>query len=561
MTNFFNTLKYFFFFFYFSAIYNLLCIIFDVTGSIGLRESVYATFLWLIPILLFQKHAKTIAAYIGISLWLGSLFSLNYFFLYGQKFSQSVIFIIFESNLVESTEFLKTYFQWWIIPFIAVYSFLSYYFWKKLPEIRTSSKVIYLFIVFSLLVPFHKFLELYYVEKKPYEIAVYKQMTRMQASTPWNIVLGYVNYKNDLNQMEKLLERNSTLKPVENLKDNYKDEASTLILVLGESTNRNRMGVYGYNRDTTPNLDKIKNDLILFDNVYSPRPYTIEVLQQALSFADEKNPNLYLNKPNLINIMKQAGYSTYWITNQQTQTKRNTMLTTFSKMCDNQIYLNNNQKQNSNSYDEVVLEPFKNVLADTKVKKKFIVVHLLGTHNKYEYRYPKDFAVFDNYRIDDDRLSEKEKRYYNDYDNAVFYNDYVVSKIIEDVKSNKDSTALLYLSDHGEEVFDNKNVKKLGRNEDAPTLSMYSIPFIIYQNSVFKEKIKDFKSLKKYTNREYSSSDLIYTFTDLAGLNFKEFDSSRSVINEKFSEKPVLIGNPSNKNKLRNIKALKVVNM
>lgn len=557
MTNFLNTLKYFFFFFYFSAIYNLLCIIFDVTGSIGLRESVYATFLWLIPILLFQKHAKKIAAYIGIFLWLGSLFSLNYFFLYGQEFSQSVIFIIFESNLVESTEFLKTYFQWWIIPFIAVYSFLSYYFWKKLPEIKTSSKVIYLFIVFSLLVPFHKFLELYYVEKKPYEIAVYKQMTRMQASTPWNIVLGYVNYKNDLNQMEKLLERNSTLKPVENLKDNYKDEASTLILVLGESTNRNRMGIYGYNRDTTPNLDKIKNDLILFDNVYSPRPYTIEVLQQALSFADEKNPNLYLNKPNLINIMKQAGYSTYWITNQQTQTKRNTMLTTFSKMCDNQIYLNNNQKQNSYSYDEVVLEPFKNVLADTKVKKKFIVVHLLGTHNKYEYRYPKDFAVFDNYRIDDNRLNDREKKYYNDYDNAVFYNDYVVSKIIEDAKSNKDSTALLYLSDHGEEVFDNKNVKKLGRNEDAPTLSMYSIPFIIYQNSVFKEKIKDFKSLKKYTNREYSSSDLIYTFTDLAGLNFKEFDSSRSVINEEFSEKPVLIGDPSNKNKLRDIKDIR----
>lgn len=148
MTNFLNTLKYFFFFFYFSAIYNLLCIIFDVTGSIGLRESVYATFLWLIPILFFQKHAKTIAAYIGVFLWLGSLFSLNYFFLYGQEFSQSVIFIIFESNLVESTEFLKTYFQWWIIPFIFVYSFLSYYYWKKLPEIKISSKAIYLIIVF-----------------------------------------------------------------------------------------------------------------------------------------------------------------------------------------------------------------------------------------------------------------------------------------------------------------------------------------------------------------------------------------------------------------------------
>ncbi len=556
MVSFFNVLKYFLFFFYFSAIYNLLCLIFNVTGTLGLRESVYATFLWLVPILLFQKHAKKIAAYIGVFLWLGSLFSLIYFFLYKQEFSQSVIFIIFESNIVESTEFLKTYFQWWIVLFLFVYSIFSYFLWKKLPIIAIKSKSIYLVIVFSMLIPFYKFLGLYYIDKIPYDIAVYKQMIRTQASTPWNIILAYVNYRNDLKQMEKLLEKNSILEPVKNLKDNYENEASTLILVLGESTNRNRMGVYGYNRDTTPNLSKLKDELILFDNVYAPRPYTIEVLQQALSFADEKNPDLYLSKPNLINIMKQAGYTTYWITNQQTQTKRNTMLTTFSKMCDSQIYLNNNQKQNSFSYDGVVLEPFKNILADNSVKKKFIVIHLLGTHNRYEYRYPKDFAVFDNFKVDDDRLSKKEKKYYNDYDNAVFYNDYIVSEIIQNAKNSKNSTALLYLSDHGEEVYDSKIVKKLGRNENAPTLSMYTIPFIIYKNGIFKEKIKDLKDIKKYKNRAYSSSDLIYTFTDLAGLSFEEFDPTKSIINKEFLERPVLIGDPSNKSKLRDIRSL-----
>lgn len=38
------------------------------------------------------------------------------------------------------------------------------------------------------------------------------------------------------------------------------------------------------------------------------RPYTIEVLQQALTFADQLQPELYKTHPSLINMMKQAGY-------------------------------------------------------------------------------------------------------------------------------------------------------------------------------------------------------------------------------------------------------------
>ena len=45
----------------------------------------------------------------------------------------------------------------------------------------------------------------------------------------------------------------------------------------------------------------------------------------------------HVRSPSLINLMKQAGYRTYWITNQQTMTKRNTMLTTFSEQADEQL--------------------------------------------------------------------------------------------------------------------------------------------------------------------------------------------------------------------------------
>jgi glucan phosphoethanolaminetransferase (alkaline phosphatase superfamily) len=62
--------------------------------------------------------------------------------------------------------------------------------------------------------------------------------------------------------------------------------------------------------------------------------------------------------------MKQAGYKTYWITNQQTMTKRNTMLTTFSEQTDEQVYLNSNRNQNARQYDGDVIEPFNKILDD-----------------------------------------------------------------------------------------------------------------------------------------------------------------------------------------------------
>ncbi|MFY9075088.1 phosphoethanolamine transferase CptA [Malaciobacter mytili] len=549
--NWINIGKYFLLFFYFSAVYQSLCFIFDISGFIGLREAFYMNFLWLIPILIFQKYSKQIAAAIGVFLWLASLPSLCYFLLYNQEFSQSVIYIIFESNIVEGTEFFKTYFVWWLIPVIVIYSIIPYYFWKSLKNINIHINKTLILIPLSLLIVTKTFAKLYIVGDTSMQRAVIKQIDKMQAATPWNLVLGYIAYKEVLANMEELLTQNSNLPPVENLKNLSIEEENTLVLVIGESTNRNRMSLYGYKRDTTPRLNSIKDELVVFKNVYSPRPYTIEVLQQALTFADEKNPDLYLTKVNLLNIMKQAGYKTYWITNQQTQTQRNTMLTTFSKIADEQIYLNNNRRQNSSSYDEVVLEPFNKVLNDTLIKKKFIVVHLLGTHSRYDYRYPENFAKFDGLKVSP-LLNEKQTNSYNSYDNAVYYNDYVVSNLISSVKALNTSASLLYLSDHGEEVFDEVNLEKMGRNEGAPTSAMYSVPFIIYGNKKWQES-NNISKLKTYTNRLYSSSNLLYTFSDFAKLDFKDLDLSKSIISESFEQKPVFIGDPYNKAKLRDL--------
>ncbi len=547
-----NFWKYYLFFFYFSGLYQIIIFASGTAGGVGLRQAIYMSFLWLIPILLLPKYSKLISGSVGLLLWATSLVSMGYLALYGQDFSQSVLFIIFESNTSESREFLESYFKWWMIPALFIYTLLPYLLWKHLqPLYITSTRFkVSLVLVLSFIVSWPT-LNQYAIKDRGLDNAISQQMNRMEPAAPWHLVMGYIKYRKTLKEIEHYLLANKTLSPIQGLVDKNAKSNNTLVLVIGESTNRQRMSLYGYQRKTTPELDAMKDELLVFDNIYSPRPYTIETLQQVLTFANQKNPDLYLKKPTLINLMKQAGYKTYWITNQQTQTKRNTMLTTFSKQADKQVYLNNNRMQDSTQYDAVVIKPFQKILSEP-AQKKFIVIHLLGTHRKYHYRFPEEFAVFQGNSDLPKWLNDSQAEEYNDYDNAIVYNDFVVSELIKQFKQHNDHGMLVYFSDHGEEVYDRPEKLFTGRNEAAPTSAMYTIPFIVWQSSSWHQS-NPVDNKEEVIHRMYSTSDFIYTWSELAGISFNEFDVSRSIVNQDFKQHPVWIGNPENPKKLRDL--------
>ena len=99
--------------------------------------------------------------------------------------------------------------------------------------------------------------------------------TRIEPAVPWQMVVAYHRYQETLADMQGMLHNVSKIAPLKNLKDATADQPKTLVLVIGESTNRQRMSLYGYQRNTTPELDKLKDQLAVFDNVVTPRPYTI----------------------------------------------------------------------------------------------------------------------------------------------------------------------------------------------------------------------------------------------------------------------------------------------
>ncbi|MFI8480385.1 phosphoethanolamine transferase CptA [Pseudomonas sp. NPDC078700] len=531
----------FLFFWYFSGVTQLLIQLTDTTGFVSFRQAFLISGIWLIPVLLFPKKAKAIAAVVGVVLWACSLVGLGYFCIYGQQFSQSVIFIMFESNMAESMEYFGHYFVWWMIPVYLAYSFGAWLLWRKIRPLEfgvNQARVLSVVLLICLIgYPLGKEIN----KRATLGLAVEKFEERIEPAVPWQLVVGFRKYRAQLASMEKLLAGNAKLAPLKGMTDARADKPTTLVLVIGESTNRQRMSLYGYPRETTPELDKLRDQLQVFDNVVTPRPYTIEALQQVLTFADEKNPDGYMTTPSLVNMMKQAGYKTFWITNQQTMTKRNTMLTTFSEQTDEQYYLNNNLSQNARQYDGDVLEPFAKVLAD-KAPRKLIVVHLLGTHMRYKYRYPESFEKFTDNTGAPKWVTEDQLATYNSYDNAVLYNDFVVSSLIKKFSATQPDGFLLYLSDHGEAVFDTPKGGVIGRNEGKPTSPMYTIPFMLWASEKWKAHASfDFSTM---LDRPYSSSNLIYTWADLAGLNFGELDKSKSLVSNNFIVRPQIIGNP-----------------
>lgn len=539
------TLLSFLLFWYLSSITQLLISLSGAASFEGFKDATITAFLWMVPVLLFPQNVKKITASLGIMLWLFALPGFGYFLIYHQELTQSLMFIIFESNQSESTEYLQNYLSIGIVLSYIAFTLVPIYIWTKIKPYESAKKpaniasIIILTLIF--LTPVKRAIQYHDVN------AAYKNLNRhLSAAPPWQLGFGYSDYQRELKEVEAQLLNLDKIPALKNFKETKKELPTTVVLVIGESTTRVHMGLYGYGRDTTPKLSSMKDELMVFDNVFASRPNTIESLEQVLTFADQSQPELYKTTPSLIAIMKQAGYKTYWITNQQTLTQRNTMLTTFAKQADEQVFLNHARRQNAYSFDDKVLAPYAEKLLKQD-EKKLIIVHLLGTHMKYAYRYPADYNFFNHTEgIPEVIATDPDKvTLVNEYDNAVRYNDYIVHSLIQQLKQSTSSAAqslLVYFSDHGEDVYDSAPHTFKGRNEGAPTYPMYAVPFIVWHSPNWQnaQQLAD----PTIRNRQYDNADFIYTWSDLIGLTYDGYHADESLINKAYVADTILVGDP-----------------
>ena len=530
-------------FWYLTSTTQLLLAISGAVSFGGLKGTTITATLWLIPVLLFPNHLKKVTGMLAVFIWLLALPGFGYFLIYRQELTQSLMFIVFESNRSESAEYFQNYLSFAMVIGFTCFTVIPVYIWTRIKPFNVAKNTSY---TLSLLIASLVFVSPIAKAISARDLgAAHKSINRhFGVAPPWQLGIGYLNYQNELKVVENNLLNFNKIPPLKNLKEVKKTLPTTVVIVIGESTTRVHMGLYGYSRDTNPQLNTIKNELVVLKNVFASRPNTIESLEQVLTFADQEHPDWYKTKPSLIAMMKQAGYKTYWISNQQTLTARNTMLTTFAKQADEQIFLNNASSQNSYSFDEKVLEPYSDKLRQPN-QKKLIIVHLIGTHMKYAYRYPSSYNHFrDDVGIQKGLSSDKVETI-NEYDNAVRYNDHIVFELISRLKKTNQHSLLAYFSDHGEDVYDSKPNDFKGRNEAKPTYPMYAVPLIFWHSANW-EGAKKFDD-PKMLDRQYDNADFIYTWSDILGLSYDGYLDHESIFSQHFAEDAIVVGDPYGK--------------
>jgi len=421
----------------------------------------------------------------------------------------AVLYTVFETNYNELSGFLNSYSKWYYVLIVATYIFTLIFLIFKVNTIRYKHKYYIEIIVLICIAISYRFYE--------------RSLSLLVFNT-------YLEYKTFSEEISKDISK-STSKYFTNVTNS--DDEALYVVIIGESTTRNNMGIYDYYRDTNPNLHKIKNELHLFKNVISPHTHTILSLNKVLSLADYYHPEN--NKlGTVLQLANQAGFETYWLSNQKPIGANESLVSQYAKASRNEFYASNFYAE-SEKFDEILMPKFKETI-NQRALKKMIFVHLEGTHISYVEKYPESFSFFK----DEPQTQFKTEEAYqiiNEYDNSIRYNDFIVNQIIEMVKKANKNSYVVYFSDHGEEVF--KDYEYFGHHESIGSNAMFQIPFIVWISDKYKEKSTI--NFNNQLERKYNLEDFIYSFSELSRIKFDQFQPTKSIFNTDFQFKKRII--------------------
>ena len=318
------------------------------------------------------------------------------------------------------------------------------------------------------------------------------------------------------------------------------DTNETYIVVIGESLNKNHMGLYGYMRETTPQLSKMneKEELILFNSVYSNHTHTVPVLSLALTQANQYNKKSYYDSLSIVEVLNKANVETYWLTNQTIYGGWDNMISVIATTSKNIVALNNSIGYTvaTQHYDELLVEKLKTILATKTDKNRVIFIHLMGSHAVYDARYPNDkFSLYYD-KLDKNIFgkSTTTNQELNRYDNSIVYNDYVVSSILKEFQKEKGVKAFIYMSDHADDID-----KDLGHSSDFFTYEMTEIPFIGWLSDEYKKK-HDNQYRNFLANREkLFSNDMFYdTLIGMFNIQTKKYNALYDLTSSNYKLEP-----------------------
>lgn len=350
---------------------------------------------------------------------------------------------------------------------------------------------------------------------------------------PINVFISGNNlYQIDLER--KKMEKGISMFSFQAKQKKKNSEPEIYVLVIGETARYYNFHLNGYKRETTPELEKL-NNFISFSNVYSSSNLTSISVPQIITRANPENYNLQFKEKSIVDAFHEAGFYTAWIGN---QSRLNPTINRLKDVVD-YSYFTISELDGSDNFDNNLINQLRKVLRNPQ-KKKFIVIHSLGSHFRYSNRYPKNFESFkpniDPIGYDNINVENKQK-FINSYDNSILYTDYFLSNVIKEINQPNNISAMIYLSDHGENLFDDGATVLHGTAN--PTKYEYHIPYFVWlSENYIHENPEQYENLIRNKNKKISSTSTFYTMLDMANIEYKNFQKEihKSISSPSYSE-------------------------
>lgn len=332
-----------------------------------------------------------------------------------------------------------------------------------------------------------------------------------------------------------------------------------IVLIIGESFNKYRSQLYGYDKPTTPRQLKRMQDstLIAFTDVVAPWNLTSFVFKHVFSLHAIGDKGDWCDVPMFPEVFRKAGYHVTFITNQFLP-KAGEAVYDFSggfflnhPQLSEQLFDTRNSRLHR--YDEGVLQDYDAMKEHDA--HQLTIFHLMGQHVDYRGRFPvKTRRKFTPADYPDKKLAPKRLQINADYDNAVLYNDSIVDEIIR--RFEHQNAIVIYMPDHGEECFNSMDY--FGRNHSATidyrlAREEFEIPFWIWASEKYRQTHPyGWEAVKRYCHRPYMTDLLPHTLMFLGGIHTKDYRKEYDVLNSAYNEKrPRLLKNSVDYNGLR----------
>ena len=338
-------------------------------------------------------------------------------------------------------------------------------------------------------------------------------------------------------------------------------KSPNIVLIIGESFNKRHAQLYGYDKKNMPNQVRLEKTGLLtkVDDAISPWNLTSFFFKHLMTTYCVGDTAEWCDYPLFCQLFRKAGYKVTFLTNQFLPKAKEAVYDFSGGFFINNEKLSAEQFDVRNDklhvFDEGLLSDWDKASPQPSPKGKgeqapnLTIFHLMGQHVNYRTKCPNSKKKWKagDYPNDMD-MPEKRRRMMADYDNAVWYNDSVVNQIIERFK--KEDAIIVYVPDHGEEVFGPGARHFCGRMHDAVITKRladeeFRVPMWIYCTPRYKALHPDvFKAIKQAKGKKFMTDATSHMLMGLAGIHTKYYRPEYDLLSPQYnSERKRIIKN------------------